>query len=187
LYTTAALAVLLAACGVPAPPVTAPDTAQAVASAEDAEGQRRYDEARALYEDAVRTAPDAPSRAWAARAFARSLIAWGEYEAAERNLEIAVASRPEDVPAWHDLGMLRHLRGDVPGAEAAFRRSIHLAPGDPRSRIALAALLWQAGRHAAALDEYRALARLDLPDRLADKVRWAIRTLETHLAGDGVN
>jgi Flp pilus assembly protein TadD len=74
--------------------------------------------------------------------------------------------------------MVRHRLGDFAGAEAAFRRSIRIRPRDPRSRIALAALLAKQRRYPAALVEYRALLSLDLPSRVRDKVRWAVRLLE---------
>ena len=45
-------------------------------------------------------------------------------------------------------------------------------------RIALAALYWSTGARPQALAEYKALLDLDLPDRVREKVRWAIGVLE---------
>jgi tetratricopeptide (TPR) repeat protein len=161
----------------PAPAGPAPATKELIGQAEAAESQRRYDRARALYEQAKRQAPDRPSRAAAARAYGRALIFWGEHEHAAAELEQAADLEPEDAGTWHDLGMVRHHRGDVAGAEKAFRRSIAARPDDGRSRIALAALLWKHGRLDQALHEYEALRRVDLPQEVRAKVEWAIEVL----------
>lgn len=171
-----------AACLATPPPVRpGPDTAALIEQAEVAEKERRYDRARALYLEAKAAAPDDHSRALAARTYGRALIFWGEYQRAGTELDEAVRLEPGDPGAWHDLAMLRHGQGDMPGAEAAFRRSIAAAPDDGRSRIALAALLWEHGRLGEALSEYQALSELDLPPRVRDKVAWAIRTLRQRL------
>lgn len=163
-----------AACaGRPAPAIS-PATRVAVDRAERSERARRYDQARAWYERAERDAPDARSRAWAARQYADALAFWGEYRDAERALERVVRWAPGDASAWHDLGILRARRGDVAGAEMALRRAKAAAPHDPRPRVALAALWVNARRFDAALAEYRALLALDLPPRLRAAVRRAI-------------
>lgn len=173
LYTCAAAC----AAGPPRRPTIAPSTTALVERAQNAERARRYDEARALYQQATADAPDAASRAWAAREQAEALVFWGEYEAAERALEIAVTARPDDAASWHDLGMLRHRRGDTAAAEQAFRRSMRAAPRDARPRIALAALLVNAGRFDDAIAEYEALLELDLPPRTRDAVHRALDML----------
>ena len=166
-----------------AEPALDPGTADLIEQAEAAERQRRYDRARSLYQEAKHRAPDSSSRARAARAFGRALIFWGEYDGATAELEEAARLTPSDAGVWHDLGILRHERGDFADAEAAFRRSIDVRPRDPRSRIALAALLWGQSRFGDALEQYEALAALDdLPPRVRDKVDWAIRTLRTRIA-----
>ena len=173
-----AILVISAATGCrPEPPRPSATTQALIARAEAAERERRYDRARQLYARAAQNASDPHSRALASRTFARSLIAWGEYDNAAIWLERAVQNAPDDAGAWHDLGMVQHHRGDPDGAEAAFRRSIAARPDDPRSRIALAALLWRGQRYRDALREYRALAALDLPPPIRDKVQWAIDVL----------
>ena len=77
--------------------------------------------------------------------------------------------------------MLRHRRGDLLGAEQSFRTAIRLRGNNPRSRIALAALLWKAKRWRHALTEYKALIELDLPPRVHTKVQWAIGVLQRKL------
>lgn len=176
---------LLGACGgrAPAPPERpTPATQTLIAQAEAEEKARRYDRADALYTRARAEAPDAPSHATAALAHGRALIFWGEYERAEDALEEATRHAPGDAGAWHDLGMVRHQRGDLAGAEVAFRRSIEASPRDGRPRLALAALLWKQRRHEDALREYEALATLDLPERVHGRVLWAIDTLRRLVA-----
>jgi tetratricopeptide (TPR) repeat protein len=154
-----------------------PATRAAVARADDAERSRRHDEARRRYEQAVRDAADAPSAAYAHRAHADALLLWGERAGAAAALEAVVVADPRATSAWHDLGIVRHSLGDLAGAEAALRRSIALAPRDPRSHLALAALLWKSGRRDAARAAYQTLLGLDLPERVRAKVEWAIGVL----------
>lgn len=160
------------------PPVTAMATHEHVQRGEAAERSRAYDEARAHYQVAVDTAPDPGSRAFAARKFGRALIFWGELDNGARQLSLSLDNDRNDPGTWHDLAMVEFSRGNVPQAETAFRHAKRLAPGDPRPRIALAAMLWKSGQLAPALVEYRALAKLDLPPKLASAVAWAIARLE---------
>jgi Flp pilus assembly protein TadD len=177
---------LLGACGgAPAsrePASPAPTTQALITQAEAAEKARRYDVADALYVRARSEAPDAPSHAMAALAHGRALIFWGEYERAATALQEATQHGPADAGAWHDLGMVRHQLGDLAGAEVAFRHAIDASPRDGRPRLALAALLWKQRRHHDALREYESLAELDLPERVHDRVLWAMDTLRRLIA-----
>lgn len=177
------LALVAGACAKPAPRRPALDTRvqSLVKRAKAQERRRRYDLARSFYEQADRAARDDFNRAYAGRSYAMALIFWGEYDHAETELGRVVRLNPHDVASWHDLGMLRHRRGDVLGAEQAFRRAIALRKNNPRSRIALAALLWKTRRWADALHEYRALLDLALPHRVREKVQWAIAVLQKKL------
>jgi Flp pilus assembly protein TadD len=167
----------VAACG-SAPPRPSASTRAAVERAEAHERARRPDQARAALRQAIADAPDAVSEAYARREYASALAFWGEVPAAVAELEAAVRLDPAQPAAWHDLGILRHSRGDRAGAAAALREARRLRPADPRPRIALAALLWQSGDRAAARAEYVALRGLDLPPRLRARVDWAIAELE---------
>jgi len=173
-----------AACGA-APAKTKPRVHTSVAAlvkqAKQHERKRRYDKARVLYTRAKTEAPDDHSRAFAGRSLALALIFWGEYAGAETELEGVLRLYKGDVASWHDLGMLRHRRGDLLGAEQSFRTAIKLRSNNPRTRIALAALLWKSKRLADALVEYKALLQLELPPRIRDKVRWAIKVLQRKL------
>jgi tetratricopeptide (TPR) repeat protein len=179
------LLAIMAACGGsarPAPEQPTRATQDLLAQAEAAEKDRRYDRAQTLYVQARRQAHDAASGAAAALAHGRALIFWGDYAQAQAALEEATRHAPGHPGAWHDLGMVRHERGDLAGAETAFRRSIAASPRDGRPRLALAALLWKQRRHPDALREYEALARLELPRRVHEQVQWAIATLRRLVA-----
>lgn len=169
----------LAACGARRPATPRPTTTvrAEIEQAEAAERARQHDVARRHYERAIARARDPQSIAFARREFAETLASWGEVTAAIAHLEVAVSAVATDAAAWHDLGVLRHNQGDVPGAIAALEHARTLAPRDPRPRVALAALRWKAGDHRGAATEYRGLLELDLPQRLRDKVQWALDQL----------
>ena len=168
----------LAACAQPARPKAPADHVRAeIQQAEDAERGRRHDVARTHYQAAVASAKDPPSIAFARREYAETLISWGEIAEAIAQLEGAVAAQPDDAAAWHDLGILRHNQGDDLRALDALEHAEKASPRDPRPRIALAALRWSRGDRDGATREYRALLELDLPDRVRDKVKWALTQL----------
>ena len=169
---------LIAACahGSPARGPAAPVRAE-IAEAETAERQRRHDVARRHYQRAIEIARDAESAAFARHAYAETLASWGELPEARAQLELAAVASPAEPSVWHDLGLLRHHAGDIPGAIAALARAAQLAPEDPRPRTALAALYWSRGDRASAAREYRRLLELDLPERLRAKVEWALAEL----------
>jgi tetratricopeptide (TPR) repeat protein len=171
-------ALVLAACS-RKPAVQAPvDTVRAdIERAEDAERARRHDEARTYYERAVADAKDPASAHYAHREYGETLATWGEFEAARTHLEAAVAAVGTDPIAWQMLGIVRHKLGDLPGAFAALERSKQLAPRAWIPRRDLAVLHWKLGHRTEALAEYKAMLELDLPDRVREKVRWAIDVL----------
>lgn len=176
------LSLVLAGCGArsASPPPVAPQIRAEVELAERAELARDHAAARRHYEAAVRRAVAAgeqESVRFARREFTDTLISWGELAEAGAQLEQLVALVPDDAAAWHDLGMVRHGSGDDRGALAAMGRAKALLPDDPRPRIALAALLWKRGARGEARAEYQALLGLELPDRVRDKVRWALEQL----------
>lgn len=173
----AVIVLVLAACGHPAPRSPSSAVVADVARAEAAEKARQHDVARTHYQRAVAEAKDAPSIAFARREFAETLISWGEIPEAIAQLEGAVAAAPEDAAAWHDLGILRHNQGDDVRALEALDHARAASPLDPRPRVALAALRWSRGDRAGAATEYKALLELDLPDRLREKVKWALAEL----------
>lgn len=173
----AVIVIALAACGHPAPRTPSTAVVTEVDRAEAAEKARQHDVARTHYQRAVAEAKDPPSIAFARREFAETLISWGEIPEAIAQLEGAVAAAPDDAAAWHDLGILRHNQGDDVRALDALEHARTASPRDPRPRVALAALRWSRGDRAGATTEYRALLELDLPDRLREKVKWALAEL----------
>lgn len=175
----ALLVLLLVACGARAKPLPPPsiDVRAEIAEAEKSEKARRHDLAKIHYEKAVAGAKD-PSSVWYAnREYAETLISWGEYPVAIHHLETALGARPTDPVSWHDLGVLKHNQGDHAGAIKAFEASRNYAPKSPKPRVALAALRWKLGDRAGATAEYRGLLELELPDRLREKVEWALLQL----------
>jgi Flp pilus assembly protein TadD len=159
-------------------PGPSPETRAEITSAEDAELHRHHDVARARYEQAIASARDPASESFARRQYAETLAdLWGEVDAAQSQLAIAVAIAPDDAAAWHDLGLVRHRRGDSPGAIDALEHAKQLAPRDIRPRQALAALRWHLRDFDGATAEYKALLALDLPERLRAKIRWALEQL----------
>lgn len=173
----AAVLVLVLGCG-HAPPKTPSTTVRTeIEAAETAEKARQHDQARAHYQAAIAAARDPASIAFARREFAETLITWGEIAEAIGQLEAVVAADPRDAAAWNDLGILRHNQGDDRRALDALEHARAASPRDIRPRIALAALRWQTGDRAGATAEYRELLELDLPDRVRDKVKWALAEL----------
>ncbi len=164
---------------------------QQVELAEAAEARRHHDVARVHYERAVASARDPKSAGYAHREFGETLATWGEHAGARTHFEAAVTAVPSDPISWQMLGIVRHQLGDIDGAFVALERSKQLAPRAWVPRRDLAVLHWTLGqgrtahpdpavaaRHrAAALAEYKAMLELDLPDRLREKIGWAIDVL----------
>jgi tetratricopeptide (TPR) repeat protein len=165
-----------------------------VEAAEAAESKRDHVGARAHYESAIAAAEasrDPKAIGFAHRELGETLATWGEAADARTQLEAAVASTPRDPIAWQMLGIVRAKLGDHAGAFTALETSKSLAPRAWIPRRDLAVLHWSLGagptadpdpakaaaHRAAALAEYKAMLDLDLPDRLRDKVQWAIGVL----------
>ena len=173
----AATVALVAACGHPAPRMPSARVRAEIDQAETAERARQHEVARGHYQRAIAEAADPPSISFARREYAETLITWGEIPEAIAQLEVAVTAAPNDAASWHDLGILRHNQGDDVRALDALEHAREASPRDPRPRIALAALRWSRGDRAGATTEYKALLELELPDRLRDKVKWALGEL----------
>jgi len=162
-----------------------------IEAAESAENERKHDVARGHYEAAVAAANDPASIGFSRREYGETLATWGENDAARVQLEASVAAVATDPIAWQMLGILRAKLGDTPGAFTALERSKELAPRSWIPRRDLAVLHWTQGEgrtadpdptvaashRAAALAEYKAMLGLEIPDRLREKVRWAIEVL----------
>lgn len=172
-----AFAAMVACSRSPAPKSPADLVKADILRAEDAEKARKHDDARRYYEQAVTDATDAKSKHIAHREFGETLATWGEVEEARTHLDAAIQADDRDPIAWQMLGIVRHKLGDMPGAVAALKRSKELAPTAWIPRRDLAVLYWKLGRRDEALAEYKDMRQLDLPDRLREKVEWAIGVL----------
>ena len=174
-----AYALVLAACTAQAARPAAPSGAVAehVRLAEDAELARKHDVARDEYRRAIAAAHDPASEAYARHEYAETLQTWGELPEMREQLERVVAITPQDASAWHDLALVYHHDGDDVRAITALERAKALAPRDYRPRRTLAVLLWSRRDFDRAAAEYRAMLELDLPDRLREKVKWALDQL----------
>jgi tetratricopeptide (TPR) repeat protein len=179
----AALGAYACGCAGPRLPAARP-TLDLIDRAADRERARDYAAAESLYQQAKREAPDQRSRIFATREHARALVFWGRHAAAESELSALVALAPAAAPAWHDLAMLRHRRGDTAGAIAGFRRAIAAARRDPRPRIALCAVLVNERRYDAAIAEYQALLELPLPAHVRTAVHEALALLHRAAADE---
>jgi tetratricopeptide (TPR) repeat protein len=149
--------------------------------AEQAERKRQHDVARAHYDNAIALAHDPASTAFAHRELAETLASWGEFQEAAAHFETSV-KLVDDASAWHNLGMLRHKLGNVPGAIAALEKARDLAPDNYQPRRSLAVIRWNAGDLAGARTEYQAMLELELPDKLREAVKTALQELSAKLA-----
>jgi arylsulfatase A-like enzyme len=77
---------------------------------------------------------------------ARAETAAGLASEAKGRLEAYLRERPEDAPAWRELGRARHKLGDARGAVEAYRRALDLHPTDGDALDEAVALLGASGR-----------------------------------------
>jgi tetratricopeptide (TPR) repeat protein len=174
----ALVCIALAACSRTPAPKSPTDSVKAdILRAEDAEKARNHDDARRYYEQAVADATDPASKHIAHREYGETLATWGEVEDAKLHLEASIAAIDSDPIAWQMLGIVRVKLGDTSGAFAALEKSKALAPKAWIPRRDLAVLHWKLGHRDQALAEYKDMLTLDLPDRLREKVEWAIGVL----------
>lgn len=82
----------------------------------------------------------------------------GRLAEAERFVESAVRSDPEDGNLWRAVGHFRHRVGNFDGARDAFETASLLVPLDPATRRALAECFARTGHLELASDGYRSLA-----------------------------
>ena len=123
---------------------------------------RRFSEALTEFDAAI--ALDAKSQsAWAGRAIAH---AWLADPAAAADADRADALGPPEITAARARGLLAENNGDVPGAQAAYRRALTLAPKDRFSLLHLFALDIRAADTEAAFRDLEALRQVD-PDMTA--------------------
>lgn len=85
----------------------------------------------------------------------------GDTDAAERAYREHVAANPDDVDAWHLLGVLLHRRGDSVAAMEPLRRAVQLAPETARLHLSLGGVLMEIGQEEAARGAFLRALELD--------------------------
>jgi Flp pilus assembly protein TadD len=158
-----------------------PNTLQLHQKAEAAERKREHHKARAFYQRAVDTAPDAASAAFATREMASALLFWGEEEGAALLLDKSLQHDPQQVPVWHNLGVVQAKLGKSEEARSALERAIELAPKEPRSRMALAALLVNLSEFRLAKSHYEILLTLKIPEKIERAIHKALEILQVEI------
>ena len=114
------------------------------------------EEARARIAEILRQAPD---NLWAREQLGHLELLYGDLARAEQIYLDSVRVAPER--AWHNLGVVRFLRGRYPEAAVAYRRALENDPGDVSSLLNLADTEVELGHREEAEALYRrALARL---------------------------
>jgi Flp pilus assembly protein TadD len=159
----------------------APETLKLNEQAEAAERKRDHHAARAFYQRAVDTAPNPASAAFATREMASALIFWGEDEGAVVLLARSLEHDPTQVPVWHDLGVMQARLGKSQEARQALERAVELAPKEPRSRMALAALLVNLSEFELARSHYKVLLTLKIPPRIEKAIHKALDILQSEI------
>ena len=87
----------------------------------------------------------------------------GDLQAATSALRRTLELDGSHARAWYNLGLIAGRQARPAEALEALRRAVEAAPRDPEIRYGLASTLWQQGEHRGAVDEARAVLRLD-PD-----------------------
>jgi tetratricopeptide (TPR) repeat protein len=103
---------------------------------------KRWDEARAVYQEMVTSAPLNPL---ALTNLGTVAYQQKDYPAAAQALETAVGQNPKLGNTWLTLGLVRYAQEQPMLALSALSRAVAEQPSDPRSRNALAAVLKSLG------------------------------------------
>jgi TolB-like protein/Tfp pilus assembly protein PilF len=130
-------------------------------------GRRHLRDAAGDFRQALDIAPRY-AQAWAKLAQADMLLPWYEHDNVETAVadargavEHALALEPDNASAWAARGMIDHMGWRWASADKAFRRALHLAPGDAEVINQYAQFLSSAGQFDAALSEFRKAQTLD--------------------------
>lgn len=92
---------------------------------------------------------------------ARTAIATGDYREAGRLLEELAAEYKDHPRYWRTKGQLHTRLNNLELAAASYRKAIELKSTDIDAHFSLGGVLMKQGRHAEAIDVYRAVARID--------------------------
>jgi Tfp pilus assembly protein PilF len=85
----------------------------------------------------------------------------GDLDAAERAYRDHLAAHPDEVDAWHLLGVLLQRRGDSAAAMEPLLRAVQLAPDVARLHLSLGGVLIQLGQDEAARGAFLRALELD--------------------------
>lgn len=114
--------------------------------------QKEYAEAAALTAKALRLRPDKPLVLAKTKELFRELMVWRDFHAAQTLLEGWTEARPQDVDAWHNLGLVFMDQGVLNKAISCFEQ-VHLrTPEDNFALTELAKLCFQAKKSRECLD-----------------------------------
>ncbi len=112
----------------------------------------RYEEAISSFQQRVR---GGNSAAEDHRGLVRALLSVGRYHEAEEAARFFVESQPDSADLWNALGETLYLRGDLDGAEEAYRAAIDGGARDLLSaELNLAVLLFRRGEIDAAMGRF---------------------------------
>ena len=126
---------------------------------------RAYADEKSLWLAAVQKNP----QAWVAHGnLAQALVAAGDWPAARRHFETALALRPDFIDARNNFGNALLQRGDIAGAEVQFCAAIATAPRRATAHNNLGVARREAGRIAEAVPCFETALRLraDYPEAL---------------------
>jgi len=125
-------------------------------------------------EEAVRTLAFHPK---VANRLALYLMDLGEFNRAIAHLERILVAHPDYHPAWNNLGVAHHLRGEREDALACYRKAAALEPDHPIFLGNIGGTLMETGKFPEAFSAYRkCLAALEKTRESytdADRARWS--------------
>jgi hypothetical protein len=103
-------------------------------------------ESKLIIDSLVALAPSDPQTHYAAATVFEKTFESGDLERSLREYETAAALSPHSYQMWVNLGRARNLAGDTPGADAAFKRALELAPNYAAVQWAYGNFLIREGR-----------------------------------------
>jgi serine/threonine protein kinase len=106
--------------------------------------QKEYADASAITAKAIRLRPDKPLVLAKTQELLREFMEGGDFNAAQTLLEGWTEARPQDVDAWHNLGLIFMDRGVLDKAIFCFEQVHNRAPEDNYAVTQLAKLCFQA-------------------------------------------
>jgi Tfp pilus assembly protein PilF len=141
-------------------------------------GDEREDEAREVFESAVKLSP-ANGRAWAGLGVADMMKF--DLGAACRNFEKAAAHMPDYIGTWHALAWCQMLEKDYAGARASLERAMAIDRNAPEVHGGLAMLATLQGREEEANQHAKRALALD-PGSFGGRM---VKVLKMQRAGKG--